>query len=76
MVHSNAHANCFFSSGQKTSIFGHFGVEQSKLKLMISETVGPRILKLGTDIAHIICNLYLKFQNSRSTHLGAMTLYL
>ena len=48
-------------SKQNLCLAQKFTLEQSGP--MRSETAGPRILIFCTNIAHIICDLYMKFQN-------------
>ena len=50
------------------------GTKISTLKLMLYETVRPRILKFGMNLPYIIVQLRMQYKNSSSYHLGGMGL--
>ena len=46
----------------------------STLKLMLYETVRPRILKFGMNLPYIIVQPRMQYKNFSSYHLGAIGL--
>ena len=50
------------------------GPKISTLKLMLYETVRPRILKFGMNLPYIIVQLRVQYKNFSSYHLGAIGL--
>ena len=57
-------------NGQK----GHFGPKIWKLKLMLYDTVGVKMLKLGIHHLDIILKIRMQYENFISDYLGVIGL--